>query len=481
MAEPGQELAGRYRVLRTLGSGGMAVVYAAEDMKLRRTVAVKLLHAPSDESGRRFRREATIGAGLGHPGLVKVFDVIMEGPTIVLVMEHVDGPTLAALMRERRLDAREATALLAPVAAALDHAHAKGIVHRDVKPANILVGPGGTAKLADLGIAAALESTRITAGGAVLGTPAYMAPEQLEGADLSPAADIYAMAAVTFEALAGRAARRGRNQMELLHLARTEPPPDLREAWPEAPAAAAEVLRRGLARTPDDRPATAGALLEELTAALGPAPTPAPATAPAPAPAAPPSPAPALARVLPPPPARTERRSRTPLIALAALLLVGLLALAIVLGSGGDAPDGQTARETPVPEKTGEPTPEATATATATATADGDDAAPAAAVRAFYETAARDEFEAAFALAGPGLQAQFGSVGGLEGTLGTLESIEFSRLEVVEQKGSTARVAIATVATHSDRVERCAGTASMVRVRGRWRLDSPGVRCTRDG
>ena len=160
----GQLLAGRYRVLDRLGSGGMATVYLCEDERLRRKVAVKRLHAESpEETARRFQREAQLGASLNHPNVVSIFDAITDEEAVLIVMEYVDGETLAeAIQREGGLPPARTLDVLRGVAAALDQAHEQGIVHRDVKPANVLIGTGGEVKLVDLGIAAAVEGTRIT-------------------------------------------------------------------------------------------------------------------------------------------------------------------------------------------------------------------------------------------------------------------------------------------------------------------------------
>src|SRR4051794_26209985 len=195
-------LAGRYRVLDRLGAGGMATVYLAEDTRLGRKVAVKRLHSDSpDDAARRFEREAKVGASLSHPNLVTVFDTVADEEGVLIVMEYVEGENLADLMARERVPAEQAIAIIGGVAGALDHAHQAGVVHRDVKPANILVSAGGKAKLVDLGIARATERTQITAAGTVLGTPSYMAPEQLEGHKITKAVDIYALGAVAFELL----------------------------------------------------------------------------------------------------------------------------------------------------------------------------------------------------------------------------------------------------------------------------------------
>jgi serine/threonine protein kinase len=457
MPEPGTLVAGRYRILRKLGSGGMATVYAAEDETLQRNVALKVLHVPSDESGTRLKREAKLGAGLRHPHLVTVFDVLIEGPNVVLVMELVEGPSLADVLQQRRLPPAEAIEILRPVADALDHAHASGIVHRDVKPANILVARTG-AELADLGIAHALESTRITAHGSVVGTPAYMAPEMLAGDPPAAAADVYALGAVAYEMLAGRPARRGRNQLEIIDALRT-PVPDLREAWPEAPPAAVEALRRALADDPAERPATATALVEELATALTPTPTPPLRSLTGPTPVKEQSGEEVARRRSPPP----RKRSRGPAAALAvALTLVALSAVFLL-----------TRDEEKRPAKA-----QASPTATATATPrKPTEPAPARAIRGFYEAAADDDWERAWALAGPQYRTTFKSPEGLQQNLDSLQRIRFRRLRVLERGPDRATISVETVATHTDRTDRCSGTLLAVRVDGTWRADPLSLSC----
>src|SRR3954449_11440883 len=224
-------LAGRYRVLDRLGSGGMATVYLAEDERLGRKVAVKRLHADSPaDAAQRFEREAKVGASLSHPNLVTVFDTAADDEGVLIVMEYVPGENLAQLMARERVPAEQAIGIVKAVAGALDHAHQAGVVHRDVKPANILVSPDGKVKVVDLGIATATERTRITTAGSVLGTPSYMAPEQFEGGEITKSVDIYALATVAFELLTGRRARQGRTPVEIAHQIATRPAPDVREA-----------------------------------------------------------------------------------------------------------------------------------------------------------------------------------------------------------------------------------------------------------
>ena len=341
------QVLGRYRLLRRLGAGGMATVFLARDERLGRQVALKRLHADSPEDlARRFEREARVGASLNHPNIVTVYDTGTDAEGLVVVMEYVEGETLSRVLRRGPLAPDRAVTVVRDVAAALDHAHRNGVVHRDVKPANVLLRKDGTVKLADLGIAHAAEQTRLTATGSVFGTASYMAPEQLRGGRVCPETDVYALAAVAFEALSGRRAREGATPVEVAHKVSSGPPPDLRAVWSEAPPAAADVLARGMAFDTKERPDSAGELAEELSTAvldgLERRRTEEP-TAPL-APTAPPPPsAPAAPRTAPAP-ARHDfggsKRGRAP--AWAALALAALAVAAVVtvlmLGGGSESP-----------------------------------------------------------------------------------------------------------------------------------------------
>jgi serine/threonine-protein kinase len=342
-------LAGRYRTIERVGSGGMAVVLLAEDERLGREVAIKRLHAESPETtAERFRREARLGASLNHPNVVAVYDIVTDDEGVLIVMEYVEGETLRDAIERGPLEPGRALEVLRGLAAALDHAHGEGIVHRDVKPANVLLGKDGRTKLADLGIATAVEGTRLTMSGTVLGTAAYMAPEQLEGHKPGPSTDVYSLAVVAWETLSGRRAYEGRTPLEIAHRKSSDPPPFLSDVWPAAPAAAAEVLARAMGPDPAGRPATATALVDELERAFEePVPERAPAKAPAataptakaprtrdPLSVAPPSrPAPGYAR-------HNAHRGRpswlVPLVVLLAVLAVGAIAVA-TLGGGGSS------------------------------------------------------------------------------------------------------------------------------------------------
>jgi tetratricopeptide (TPR) repeat protein len=350
---------GRYRVLRHLGSGGMASVLLCQDERLDREVAVKRLHADSpDDVERRFVREAKLGASLNHPNLVSVFDTATDDEGVLIVMEYVEGEALSRALRRGPLEPERVAAMVRDLGAALDHAHAQGVVHRDVKPGNVLLRHDGVTKLVDLGIATASDQTRITHSGMVLGTAAYMAPEQLEGGETTPATDVYALAVVAYEALTGERAREGRTPMEIAHRIATSPPPDLRDVLPGASPAAAEILKRAMARDPADRPGSAGELAHGLARALEEPPT-APThatrrldrTAPVPIAAA----APVAAKPPPPTgPARPRGRGKggRPIGAIALALVFLALAAATVIGAvlssgGDDEPQRADRREQP--------------------------------------------------------------------------------------------------------------------------------------
>src|SRR3954452_4427917 len=273
--------AGRYRAVRRLGVGGTATVFLARDERLEREVAVKRIHGAevTAETALRLQREARFMASLRHPNLVTVFDMVTDADDLLLIMEYVPGRTLAEVFASGPLAWERALALLTPVAAALDEAHRDGVVHRDLKPSNILVANNGVVKVADLGLATAAEITRITPPGVILGTPAYMAPEQARPGRCTQAVDIYALATIAFEALSGTRPRTGRTVVAILAQATQEPPADLRDHRPGTPKAVARALMRAMSPEPDKRQSSASELLAELAAGFEAAPE---VTAPAP-------------------------------------------------------------------------------------------------------------------------------------------------------------------------------------------------------
>lgn len=519
----------RYQHISALGSGGMATVVLAEDTVLGREVALKRMKVSDDERGlSRLRREALIGASVSHPNLVSIYDVVTsEDGDQVIVMEYVPGETLReALFRETKLPPAAAMRILRGVGAALDAIHRQGIVHRDVKPANILLGTDETVKLADLGIASVPDRTRITTAGALLGTFSYMAPEQLSGANATSAADVYALSVVAFEALSGRKAHTEANPVALAHAISTQPPPDLREAWPDAPPAAAEVLIRGMSKDPDARPRSASELIGRLHAALEPKTT---AEHDLPPPASPrrearAEPAPER-RTATPVSRRSERAaaggargSSAPTVKVGAaperggtrkrLLAAGLVSLAalavvlaVLLSSSGSNPNGPRAASSPPRTSTSAPsaarststasrqsTPAASTPSTGSSTSSGVPAAqtgaagagPVAAVESFYGFAASHRYPQAWALADPTFQNQLGGYQSFQASQAGDRSITFNAAHVVSQSGNSATVAVQTTSVRSNGTQHCSGTVDLTRsgASAAWALHLIHINCT---
>jgi serine/threonine-protein kinase len=325
-----QVLGGRYRVTGRAGSGGMATILLAMDQVLNREVALKRLH-PGEraDDAKRLRREARIGASLVHPNLVVVFDTIVSDDGDFIVMEYVDGRPLSELIRSGELDSQGVLAILEPLADALDYAHSNGVIHRDVKPANVLITHDGQVKLVDLGAATGADVTRVTAENEVIGTLDYIPPERLSGAAVGEApSDIYALAVLAFEMLAGR--RPWPKAEAAVHLARSQAgPPDLRERWPEIPPELAATLQRAMDPDPSRRQSSARALVSDISEALEPATT---GTQ-------------ALPAFEPAPPVSTSRNRRRWLgpAALAAVLVIAAAVVALASTGGGNDPNQPSA------------------------------------------------------------------------------------------------------------------------------------------
>ena len=277
--------ADRYLFERRLGVGGMASVQLAMDTRLERHVAVKLLaeHLAADSNFvSRFRREALAAAKLVHPNIVQVFDTGVEESTgrQFIVMEWVDGPSCAEILKELgRLETAEAVDILRQSCRGLDYAHRKGVVHRDVKPGNLLRGrENGQVKLADFGIAKAAEQSDITKIGSVLGTAAYLSPEQARGEPAGPLSDLYALGVVAYQLLAGRLPYEAASLTDLARQQDSAAPAPLHKLDRAIPAEVSEVVARALEREPAARFDDAAAMDRALGEALrGIAPQPAPA------------------------------------------------------------------------------------------------------------------------------------------------------------------------------------------------------------
>ncbi len=270
-------LVGRYTIERELGHGGMGTVYLAWDVKHRRKVAVKVLNADTAAAiGReRFLREIDIAARLTHPHVLPLHDSGEADGHLFYVMPCVRGGSLRErLRRDPRLPVDEALAIVRQVAAALDHAHAHGLIHRDIKPENILLHEG-EAMVTDFGIALAAGSApaeRLTATGLMVGTPEYMSPEQAAGErTLDARSDVYSLACVLYELLAGEPPHTGASAKSLIARRFTEPPPRVRRVRPEVPAAVDEAIARALAVDPGDRFLSAAAFADVLLVRAAPA------------------------------------------------------------------------------------------------------------------------------------------------------------------------------------------------------------------
>jgi serine/threonine-protein kinase len=268
-----QLFADRYRLDRRLGVGGMSTVRLAFDTRLERNVAVKLLaeHLAEDASFvSRFRREALAAARLVHPNIVQVFDFGSDRDSgrQFIVMEYVDGQSCAEILRDRgQLEPAEAVDILAQSCRGLDYAHRNGVVHRDVKPGNLLLSGDGMIKLADFGIAKAAEQSDITKVGSVLGTAAYLSPEQARGEPAGPPSDLYALGVVAYQLMAGRLPYQATSLTELARQQST-PPPRLDDLVDDVPPALAAAVQRALAGDPDQRYADAGEMEQALREGL---------------------------------------------------------------------------------------------------------------------------------------------------------------------------------------------------------------------
>jgi len=316
MIEDRRLLAGRYRLEEPVGHGGMAQVYRATDQVLNRTVAVKVMapHLTRDPTFvRRFEREAQSAAGLSHPGVVAVFDTGVDDDLHFIVMEFVQGQTLAELLREGPLPPDQALGIAGDVASALAAAHATGLIHRDVKPGNIMVTPAGAAKAMDFGIARAIATDTVTQTSSLLGTAAYLSPEQAAGEPLDARSDLYSLGVVLYEMLTGRPPFIAESPVAVAYMHISQKPDPPSRAYPALGPQTDAVVMRALAKAPSDRYATAEELQADLQAlATGRAPPPAmPTTTTAPIVVEPTAVLPAEAGVLSRPPPRGPRRTRT--------------------------------------------------------------------------------------------------------------------------------------------------------------------------
>jgi serine/threonine-protein kinase len=338
----GETIGSRYELEELVGTGGMSSVFRAHDRMLERNVALKVLHAhfsDDDEYVGRFRREARAVAQLSHPHIVTVIDRGEDEGREYIVFEYVDGQNLKELVRRAGpMPVRRALELAIAIAEGLAFAHAQGLVHRDVKPQNVLLSDEGEVKVTDFGIARSLEMDGgVTQTGTVLGTSTYISPEQAGGKGVTPATDVYSLGVVLWELLAGDVPFPGDNfvTVALRHI--NEPPPSLVAVRPDVPPRVAAAIDRALAKRPQDRFPTMEAFEQELRRCLGELDTEQTAVVPPQAaPRAPPPPS-----YVPYPPERRSRSGRRRWLALFAAVLLGLAAIVagvIGLGGGGKHP-----------------------------------------------------------------------------------------------------------------------------------------------
>jgi serine/threonine protein kinase len=437
-----QLIAGRYTLDREVGRGGMGAVWLARDETLGRDVAIKRVGtAPGGESAdlARAEREARLAARLNHPHVVAVFDLITEGDERWLVMEYVDGVTLSGLVqRDGALTPDRASPLIRQAADALAAAHAAGIVHRDVKPSNILVTSDGQVKLSDFGIARAEADASLTQTGLVTGSPAYLAPEVASGQMATTASDVWSLGATLFHALAGHPPYEvGDNLMGALYRIVHEEPPRLMEAGWLAP-----VLEGTMTRDPEHRWSMARVRDALVAGPAGTLITPLPAST---APTLDPAPTELLSAAVPPVEPERARRRRPPaplLVAGAVALLVGLIVWAALASRSPEQPaaDGPRSENTsPSSPKPTKPKPTRSPTTGPTA------ASMERFIGNYLATAAADP-ATGYTMLTPGFQQQSG---GIEGYRSFWDTIESAKLESIQADPESLSVAY-TVAYQTD-------------------------------
>ncbi|HEY6961160.1 MAG TPA: serine/threonine-protein kinase [Gaiellaceae bacterium] len=335
-------IGGRYRLLEPLGRGAMSAVWLAYDEELGRQVAVKMLAPSADRQ--RFEREARAAAALSHPNICSLYDYgeAADGRPY-MVLEYLANGSLEDRLASGPLPDAETERIATAVAAGLAHAHDRGLVHRDMKPANILFDAEERAKIADFGIARMGGTGTLTEAGTVLGTASYISPEQAAGQPAGPASDVYSFGVILFRMLTGRLPFVSTNAMELVRMHRDDPPPAVHDLRPDAPARLEAVTTASLAKSPADRPRDGAALLAELrggetTAATVIAPAVAAAAA---------TGADATQVIAAPKGSPRARRSLAPVVIVTLVLLLAGGALALALTSGGGSGGGAPPVSTP--------------------------------------------------------------------------------------------------------------------------------------
>ncbi|RJP64382.1 MAG: hypothetical protein C4532_19335 [Candidatus Abyssobacteria bacterium SURF_17] len=272
MGEHPEKRIGKYLLLKKIGTGGMGIVYLAQHAETGEQVALKVLPPELTRNPKyveRFRREALAVSGLAHPHIIKVFEVGEQNGVHYFAMEHLAGATLRDLLKKHgRLSVPEAVQIMIPIADALDLAHSRGIVHRDVKPDNIMSSEKGVFKIMDFGIAHVEEGTRLTVTGTIMGTPEYMSPEQASGAAVDRRTDIYSLGIVLYEMLAGRVPFRGETAVEVLQMHMTRIPESPKLINPEIPGNLAGIIAKMIEKQPANRYASFRHVINALSQAV---------------------------------------------------------------------------------------------------------------------------------------------------------------------------------------------------------------------
>ncbi|MEI8132488.1 MAG: serine/threonine-protein kinase [Leptolinea sp.] len=267
---------GKYQVLERIGLGGMAEVYRGRHERLDRDVAIKVLHPALNNDPEflaRFEREARLVANLRHPNIVQMFDFDTQGDQVFMVMEYIAGGTLKQRLEELKSSSQfmslpEVTAFLKQMSAALDYAHSQKMLHRDLKPANILLDAAGNVYLTDFGIAHMLGATKLTTTGSLLGTPAYMSPEQGRGDSLTLSSDHYSLAVILFEMITGEVPFDADTPLALIQKQIFDPPPPLEFYRKDIPAGVSKVIQKALSKNASDRYKSGGELYSAFTEAI---------------------------------------------------------------------------------------------------------------------------------------------------------------------------------------------------------------------
>jgi serine/threonine-protein kinase len=490
-----------------IGAGGMARVFLGRDEVLERPVAIKILREGFEDSevGARFRREGRTAARLSHPNIVQVYDAgegEFEGREVsYIVMEYVSGGDLKALIDGKGpLSVAKLTWLGAQVTLGLAHAHKKGVIHRDLKPHNILIDAYGHSKLTDFGIARALDATEATQTGSYLGTALYSSPEQLRGEKVTPKSDVYSLGVTLYQAAAGQTPFTGTPiVVASQHVNRAPTPPSVLGACLSEEVEA--LILDCLQKDPDFRP-TAGEIHERLSETAGMTPA---ARAQASSPTfATPTETEGHAYTLSPElsPTRSspaeirrhegdrDRRSRRRPILLAAaavlLVAVGIVTAFAALGGNSDelaqtTSENQQASSSEEPSAGGEgtvPAQEQTTQSNSGSSRGGNEAGAAAAqtVKDFYTSAAEKDYgRSNNLLTTAARQRYFPSRAYFEGTFGTLNRIRFLQEPTAEVSGNMATVTGETIAEHTNRTEQNRGTWTLVNEGGQWKLDGWNV------